>query len=335
MNTIDDRISAALHARADSVTEADLAPAAPPSSRVVPWGGPARARWGVPLLAAAIVGILAVATVTTVQLSRSSSHPAGPATRPPVSVQPTPTPTGVAPTPSATPSSAVPTPSQSAPSQTPSGAIPSPSASRPPVGQPFVLGYEPLWPFGSYAEAEQWRTTAGGSQPWHLDADQTALDFVSSIGLSEITQVTGTFFDDLGAHVKVGYRDPNGSPRTAATLHLVRFGTASDSPWEVVGSDDTTLSLEQPAYGSKVTSPMTIGGHITGVDENIVVSVIRRIDSNSTERKPVARVPAGGDHAAWTTGPVSFTARGVLILLATTGGHLQEVERFAIHGVHT
>jgi len=27
-------------------------------------------------------------------------------------------------------------------------------------------------------------------------------------------------------------------------LHLVRFGNDPDSPWEVVGSDDTTFSLD-------------------------------------------------------------------------------------------
>ncbi|HST48373.1 hypothetical protein [Jatrophihabitans sp.] len=332
MNTIDDRIAAALHARADAVTEADLAPAAPPSSRVVLLDR-ARTRWAVPLLAAAIVGILAVATVTAVQLSRTSSHPAGPATQLPVQ----PTPSAVAPTPAPTPTAA---PSSQPPSQAPSSRPPSrPTVSvTPPSRVPsgpadaFTLGYQPLWPFGSYADAEQWRTKAGGSQPWHLDASQTALTFTRSyLGFTEINLVTGTFFDDLGAHIKVGYRDPNGQPHTAATLHLVQFGTASDSPWEVVGSDDTTLSLEQPAYGSRVSSPMAIGGHITGVDENIVVSVL----ASQTDRSTVARVPAGGDHAAWTTGPVTFTQRGVLTLVASTGGHLQQVERFAIHGVHT
>ncbi len=335
MNTIDDRITAALQARADSVTAADLAPAVPPASRVVPLDR-ARSRWAVPLLAAAVVGVLAVATVTAVQLSQDSSHPAGPATQgnlpaTPSSSAPTPAPSSAAPSQSPTqaPSSTSPTqPTSEAPSSAPS----TQPTSQPPAGQSFTLGYQPLWPFGSYAEAEQWRTTAGGSQPWHLDAGQTALNFTRSyLGFTEMTLATGTRTDSRGAHVGIGYRDPNGQPRTAATLHLVRYGTASDSPWEVVGSDDTTLSLEQPAYGSKVSSPMAIGGHITGVDENIVVSVL----ASQSDRSTVARVPAGGDHTAWTTGPVTFSQRGVLTLVASTGGHLQQVERFAIQGVHT
>jgi hypothetical protein len=332
MNTIDDRITAALQARADSLTEQDLAPAAPPVGR---WVQPDRSRWTAPLLAAAIVGVAAVATITAVQLSRSNH--AGPATRPTVSVHPSPS--GVAPTPSAS----TPAPSQSGsqppPSQSPSQGATTPSASRPPtsVAPPsFVLGYQPLWPFGSYAEAEQWRTKGGGSQSSLLDPGQAALNFTTTyLGFVELNLVTGTRTDSQGAHVGVGYRDPNGQLRTAATLHLVRYGTATDSPWEVVGSDDTTLSLEKPAYGSRVSSPMTIGGHITGVDENIVVSVVHPDNPNVTSSVRLAQVPAGGTHAAWTTGPVSFDERGVLMLVASTGGHLQEVERFAIQGVHT
>ncbi|HEX8094250.1 hypothetical protein [Jatrophihabitans sp.] len=333
MNTVDDRISAALRARAESLTEDDLSPALPPVGH---WAQPARGRWTAPLLAAAVVGIAAAGTVTAVQLSRSDH--ASPA-RPTVSVHPTPS--GVIPTPSAsTPvpsqSASQPVPSKSAsrpaPSHPASQPAPSQSASHPPALPPFKLAYQPLWPFGSYSEAEQWRTKDGGSQPWHLDAGQTALNFTRSyLGFTEIDQVGTSVLSDAGAHVDVGYLNPNGQLSVAATLHLVRYGDAADSPWEVVGSDDTTLTLEQPAYGSQVSSPMTIGGHITGVDENIVVSVL----ASQTDRATLARIPAGGDGSPWTTGEVSFTQRGVLTIVASTGGHVQQVERFAIQGVHT
>ena len=333
MNTVDDRIAAALRARTDSVTEADLAPAVPPSGRVIPL---ARGRWTMPLLAAAVAGILAFATVTVVQLNRPTGHPAGPVPQPSVSLRQVP-PSTVAPSPTDTSAQVSATPSPPPSSAPPSSAAPTPTSSQP-VSQPFALGYEPLWPFRSYAEAEQWRINI--SSPlfrWRLDAGQVALAFTHNLPIDYVDVLTGTRMDSQGAHVGVGWRDPNGQLHTAATLHLVRYGTAPDSPWEVVGSDDTTFSLEQPAYGSKVTSPMTIGGHITGVDENIVVSLVRRVGSNAAdiESKILAQVPAGGDHAAWTTGPVPFTDRGVLIVLATTGGHLQQVERFAIQGVHT
>lgn len=341
MNTIDDRISAALHAQAHSLTEDDLSPASAPVS---PWMRPERSWWAAPLLAAAVVGVVAVGTITAVQVSRSNS--AGPTTPPAVSVQPSPS--GVAPTPAPSQTQPVPLPlplpSQTPPSQSasqpvPSSTAPVPSGSAtgaPSQSPPAVYErYQPLWPFSSYEQAEQWRTKGGGSQPWHLDPGDTALNFTRSyLGFTELDQVTGTFLDDLGAHVGIGYRDPNGVQRTAATLHLVQYGTDSDSPWEVVGSDDTTLSLEKPAYGSRVISPMTVGGHISGVDENIEVSVLR-LTSSGTDRATLARVPAGGDRAPWTTGPVTFTQRGVLTIVASAGGHLQKVERFAIHGVHT
>lgn len=335
MNTIDDRIAAALHARAHSLTEDDLSPATPPTSR---WLRPEKPRWTAPLLAAAVVGVVAAGTITAVQVSRSDS--ARPVTPPAVSVLPS---SSSPPSPTATQPAPSPTATQPAPSQIPSSAAPStttapsasatgaPSQSPPPVFERYL----PLWPFGSLWAAEQWRTKGGGSQPWHLDPEETALNFTRSyLGFTEIDEVTETFLDDLGAHVGVGYRDPIGGQRAAAILHLVQFGTAHDSPWVVVGSDDTTMTLEKPAYGSKVSSPMTIGGHITGVDESIVVSVLR-MTSTGSDRTELARMPAGGDRAPWTTGPVSFSQRGVLTIVASTGGHLQQVERFAIHGVRT
>lgn len=350
---IDDRISAALRARAGQVSDSDLSPAVVPVGRHAPVD---RSRWAVPLLAATAAGVVAVATVATVRASQSSGPaPAAPITSPTLN---TPAPTSGSnsqplPTHSARPSPSGSRPSQSmsAPSSPQSGSQPVPSASGSagsagsagsvgsPSGKPpapaFVLGYQPLWPFGSYQAAEQWRTHGSGSQPWHLDAGQTALSFTRSyLGFTELTTVTGQRTDAQGAHVGVGYRDPNGQLRTSATLHLVRYGDAADSPWEVVGSDDTTLSLEQPAYGSTVTSPMTIGGHITGVDENIVVSVLHST-SSGTDRATLARVPAGGNNSLWTTGAVSFAQHGVLTIVASTGGHLQQVERFAIQGVHT
>ena len=338
MNTIDDRISAALHAQAYSLTEDDLSPASPPVSH---WSQPERSRWTAPLLAAAVVGIVAAGTITAVQVNRSDS--AGRVTPPAGSVQPGPSGSApqTQPAPSQSATQPAPSDTQPIPSQTPTQAGPSATASGSSTGAPsqspppVYERYQLLWPFGSAWAGEQWRTKGGGSQPWHLDAEQTALNFTRSyLGFTELDLVTETFYDDLGAHIGIGYRDPNGASHTAATLHLVQLGTASDSPWEVVGSDDTTFSVEQPAYGSKVSSPMTIGGHITGVDENITVSLLH-LTSSGTERATLAQVAAGGDRAPWTTGAVSFAQRGVLTIVASTGGHLQQVERFAIHGVHT
>jgi hypothetical protein len=216
-------------------------------------------------------------------------------------------------------------------------------ASMPPA-QPasFELGYQPLFPFASLADAQAWQAAhrSGGHQPWHGSAGVTAIAFAWGwLGFHEIDTVTSTRIGADGAHIGVGYRDPNGRLCTAAVLHLVRFGNDPGSPWEVVGSDDNpaSFSLDTPAYGSRVTSPMSVGGHIVGVDESIKVTV-RRLSSQA----PVGShccTPAGmatptGTHWAAT---VRFSASpgDVLTVIAQTGGHLQAVERFAIQGIHT
>ena len=220
----------------------------------------------------------------------------------------------------------------------------SPPPSSTPPAQPasFELGYQPLYPFASLADAQAWQAAhrSGGHQPWHGDAGATAISFTWGwLGFNEIDTVTSTRTGLDGAHIGVGYRDPNGGLRTAAVLHLVRFGNDPDSPWEVVGSDDgpTNFSLDTPAYGSPVTSPITVGGHIVGVDENIKVTVHRLANQAAvgsyccTPAGPAT--PTGADWRA----TVSFTgsAGDVLTIVAQTGGHLQRVERFAIQGVYS
>jgi len=238
-------------------------------------------------------------------------------------------------------SARTPTPSLSIPAGPTSSTQPapsSPSSSTPPTRPAlFELGYQPLYPFASRVEAQAWQQSyrSGGHQPWHLDAKLTAQAFTSGyLGFTELDLVTGSVTDSLGAHVGVGYRDPNGRLRTAAVLHLVRFGNDPDAPWEVVGSDDTTFSLEVPADGSTVTAPLTVGGHITGVDENIRVA-IRQLSSEAPLGQS-AGVPAGGKNQPWTTSvPFSRPSDTTLTIVASTGGHLQRVERFTIQGVHT
>jgi hypothetical protein len=186
-------------------------------------------------------------------------------------------------------------------SATPSASA-SASPSTPAARHPFQLGYQPLYPFASRADALAWQRSsgAGGHQPWRLDAAATAQAFTTGfLGVSEIDQVTSNRTDSSGAHVGVGYRDPNGTSHTAAVLHLVRFGPESEAPWEVVGSDDTTFTVETPAYGARVTSPVTLGGHITGVDENIRVAV-RQLSSEGSLGQ-AGGIPAGGDNQLWST----------------------------------
>jgi hypothetical protein len=315
---VDERIRAALAAQADQVTEADLRPASMPTADrahvvVAPqW----RHRWLPPLLAAAAVVAVAAATIALVEVTRVDRVPPAhtPTPVPSVNTTPTPYPTS---TPSVT-ATTEPTPA---------------TRTSPPVG--FDLGYQPLYPFAAITDARAWQASyrSGGHQPWHLDAGETALSFTrAKLGFTELDTVTSLSVDGDGAHVGVGYVNPNGIRQTAAVLHLVRFGTDRDSPWEVVGSDDRTFSLETPDYGSVVTSPMSVGGHITGVDENVRVSIYQL--SSSAALGTACCTPAGGVNQLWST-RVSFSGvtDPVITIVASTGGHLLAVERFAIQGV--
>jgi hypothetical protein len=130
----------------------------------------------------------------------------------------------------------------------------------------------------------------------------------------------------------VGYDTTESRPAAAAVIHLVRIGEGPDAPWEVVGTADDLLTLETPAYGSTVRSPVTVGGHISGVDESL--SVQARQPSSPAPLGGTSGLPAGGMHTPWET-TVSFDGATdpVLTIVVSTGGHYQGVERFAITGV--
>ena len=333
---IEDRLRAAYAARADTVTESSLRVAEPPSDEIQPIGdvidiSTARRRWITPALAAAAVAALAIGTSIALTV-RSDHHHASPAVTPSTIAPTLPSPSVPHQSPT-TGAPASPAPTSPAPtaSATTSATLPAPPAPA------YEFGYQPLWPFANLASAQAWQAAhrSSGVQPWHADPSQTALSFTQGyLGLTEINLVTSTRVTSQGAYVGVGYRDPNGAAHTSAVLFLVRFGPDADSPWEVVGSDDTTFSLEQPAYGSQVQSPMLVGGHITGVDENIRIAV-RSLGSSSPVGGSCCQ-PAGGNGTAWAMSvPFSAPAGTVLTIVATTGGHLQTVERFAIQGVHT
>jgi hypothetical protein len=212
-------------------------------------------------------------------------------------------------------------------------AAPSPTKQVPPSAKPFA--YQPLWPFRSVADAEQWQQDYrdGGQQPWHLDADETALSFTTGfLGFTDIDRVIARSIEGNEAWISVGYQSSEGPASVAAVLHLVRISEGDDAPWEVVGSRDSTLTLERPRYGAKVTSPITVGGRITGVDESIRIDV--RQAGAEKPRGSSCCVPGGGEKQPWSV-RVTFrgATEGSLTVVASTGGHVQDVERFAITAV--
>ena len=230
--------------------------------------------------------------------------------------------------PPATPTQA-PTPAPATPATpgTPgTSATPTPATGLP-------AGYLPLFPFASLADVRAWQAgyESGGHQPWHLSPDITATAFAAFLGYTDVTQVARSTVSGADAHVAVGIKLPNGNIGTAAIIHLVRFGSGKDAPWEVVGTDDTTFTLDRPAYGAVVPSPVTAGGKITGVDESIRVTV----HSLSAEG-PVGSyccLAAGGTSSPWSARVTFRAASGVVLTIAAaTGGHVAAVERFAVTG---
>ena len=210
---------------------------------------------------------------------------------------------------------------------------------------PTAFSYLPLYPFANLQDVATWQAAyrAHGDQPWHLDPGQTALSFTRFLGYSDVTTVLGTTTDDSGAHVTVGFPVPVAcaptlscaphAPVHAAVVHLRRFGTAGDAPWEVVGTDDTpSFSLTTPRYGAVARSPLAVAGALVGVDESIRVQVLQA--SSPTPLGVSCCQPAG-------TGPwsasVTFHAapNSVLIVAASTGGHVATVERFTVTGIRT
>jgi hypothetical protein len=191
----------------------------------------------------------------------------------------------------------------------------------------------PLFPFQTTAEAQAWMTAhaASGARPEFADPGTTALAFAHFLGYDEIDRVTATNTDAKGAHVSVGFLVPDTQQaRSAAVVHLVRALNDAAAPWEVVGTDDTTFALTRPAYGAPIRSPLAVGGTITGVDESIRVQV-RQLHAG----QPLGGfccIPAGS--APWS-GTVTFTTPSdpVLMVAASTGGHVRRVERFTVNGV--
>lgn len=209
------------------------------------------------------------------------------------------------------------------------GATPAPT-------EPFVFGYLPLWPFGSQVEADGWLHdgAAQGHSPWHGDAAATALFFSQNyLGFAEIDRTTDVTEEGGEAWVGVGYLLPNGNPRTAATIHLARFGADPGAPWEVVGTRDDVLTLEEPAYGAVVGPTIVTGGTITGVDESLQLQV-RRLGQQGVLAEHCCTA-AGGHGRAWSV-PITMTTPsqpGVLTLVVWTGGHVADVELFAVTGL--
>lgn len=215
------------------------------------------------------------------------------------------------------------------------GADTTPAAEHDNAQSDAMAGHEWLWPFANEAEMLEWQRgyREGGHSPWHVDAEATALSFTTGyLEFTGVDQVVDSTIGDGTAEVTVGYVGDGDNPSPAATLLLVRLGSGDDAPWEVVGTAESdTMNVTEPAPGATVSSPMRVAGTITGVDESIRVQV--RDPDRPTPVADECCLPAGGENTPWST-TVTFrgTPTSTLTVVASTGGHIAEVERFAVTG---
>lgn len=196
-----------------------------------------------------------------------------------------------------------------------------------------LLGHEPLWPFQSREEADAWDPDAGHS-PWHGDAEATALFFTENyLGFTGIDQVTMADVREREAFVGVGYvPEPGAVPATAAVIRLVRYGERPDAPWVVVRTVDDRLTIDTPRPGAELGSPLVVGGTITGVDERIRVQL--RQPSSPEPLAAHCCIPSGGERAWWEVEvPFDPPTGDVVAIVASSGGHVRDVEVFAVTGV--
>ncbi len=188
--------------------------------------------------------------------------------------------------------------------------------------------YQPLWPFTSQDDADHW--ARDGGEPWHADAEATALRFTREyLRFGEIDRVTAVETEDGEAWIGVGYSLGEGETSTVATIHLARYGDDPGAPWEVVGTRDEILTLQVPSYGAAVGPVFEAGGTISGVDESLRLQV-----HQTSEIGGYCCLPAGGQDTPWSAEVSTDGAEpGVAILVVSTGGHVAEVERFAVTGL--
>jgi hypothetical protein len=106
--------------------------------------------------------------------------------------------------------------------------------------------FQPLFPFANLAHAQAWQRAhaSGGHESWHLSPELTAVAFSQEyLGFSEINKVADHSVSQGDARVAVGLTLPDGRVSSAAIVHLVRYGSGNNAPWEVVGTDDTTITV--------------------------------------------------------------------------------------------
>ncbi|HEY6798389.1 MAG TPA: hypothetical protein VI248_27230 [Kineosporiaceae bacterium] len=204
------------------------------------------------------------------------------------------------------------------------------------MSEATACGPLPLWPFQTAEQVRAWqvhRQTLGGDPQHRLDPASTALEFTrGALGLTAVDRVTSRKVAGDGCLVGVGWLGEGGVELTVGVLRLVRFGEGGASaPWAVAGTVDTA-AFTRPAYGATVTAPLQVAGVIDGVDETLRVMVIGPGGRILGRAGPIG---VGGSDQRWEAAVELAPAPSgsVLTVVVCTGGHLGDVEWFAVTGV--
>ena len=213
-------------------------------------------------------------------------------------------------------------------------------ADAPPATVAPALDTPPLlWPFRTVDEARQWQEEGEpeGHSPWHADPEATAVAFTTGyLGFTGIDRVVDSEVTGDEARVTVGFNTEEATTGAlpAAVIRLIRLGDGPAAPWEVVGTaDDPDFSITRPEPGEVVSSPLEVLGRITGVDESVQVQIRQPSTSDPLGEAPCCGAE-GGENSLWSrTVPFAGATDPFLTIVASTGGHIVEVERFVVVGV--
>ena len=188
---------------------------------------------------------------------------------------------------------------------------PKPSPSLPTTGVTTSGNGVPVWPFTTDAQAADWLADPG-ARGWARDPVQVVQhlvdDFLKLPGGTAVGTAGGG--DVQRVVVKIG-------GRPVSTVQVEQVGRTTSGPWSVTGAASEDVGITAPEADAAVTSPLTVTGRVTGVDESVRVQLLA---SSGTELAG-GYAPAGAEEpwslplrwtsSAWSVGAVvASTANG-------------------------
>ena len=151
--------------------------------------------------------------------------------------------------------------------QTPATPGPSPTASAAPTvaggGLDHAFENPAVWPFHSAQEIAQWRST------YPYADDKTAL---VQHYLQDVLAISGYTLAKPCESCDVV--DIRVAGRKVGTAALERFLVDGAQVWTISTIGGTDLRITRPTLGEAVSSPTTVTGRITGVDEHVNLALV-------------------------------------------------------------